>query len=200
MNKYSLFAFSLFFIVITINPAFACDELEVHLSGVLARNAAIYDQTRPTIRRSDSGVYNVPLDRLGVKGEKLALLFTRSSENTWRVDVLSDASGRIDLNVGIKNSSAATLLDFDEEGNQVSSQEVEFYPLGGLNGKVGSRVRIALTSFRLTEGENAFSEELYVDNEAACFEPAKIISVKSKADSVRDELNPYGPGEYERKP
>ncbi len=176
------------------NDTFACDQLNLQVTGQLSESS-------PALSKASDGsselsnFYDVPLDLLGIEGEQARLVFTRTLPSIWRVDVqLSDLEPLTSAPT-ILTRSAATLIEFSEDGKQTAEQTIVIFPSGGSSKKNNTSVTIALRDFTRSKNNTTFKQDYFIDPEAECVEPRKIISVKTKPDNVRDELNPYLPGD-----
>ena len=176
-----------------VYSAKACDQLNLKITGQMPKSFAM-ESNKNELQR---GIFNISLSSLGIKGEQARLVFTHTTKDRWRVDVQMSELENLASMPNIFTRPAATILDFSQNGSQTAEQHLVLYPTGGILQKNGTSVIITLSGFTIDSNVNepSFSEEHTIDSNVTCIEPRKIISIKTKPDSVRDELNPYLPGE-----
>lgn len=180
-----------------LNPSFACEQLNLHLSGQLKEETSILSKHNDATKGLSS-VYNLPLKVLGIMNEQARLVFTKTADRIWRVDIQMDVHEKFNSAPNILDRPAATILEFSEEGKQLNSQSLMVFPMGGGSmGKFGTSVLIELDNFELGKNTNLV-EEYFLDDKAICAESRTIVSIKTEPNEERDELNPFLPNEQTR--
>lgn len=157
----------------------ACHEVEATVEGTLSLDAPIAAETiQPSIVTLDS--FSKDPDRVVKR-----LLFVRTGERQWSV---SFAQGPASDKVHDFGKPALS-IQFDDEGNSLATNDflVAEVPAAG---EAYAVYQVRFGGLRLSSGSSRPTLHVMGKRPRSCEPIYRVDSIKTKADQVRDELNP----------
>ena len=164
-----------------IAQAQECQSAYLRLSGNLPSTAPI-----DPAGRAEPVVLSFSLSEIGAPDEILYLRAARVREDQWRLNFARNEAGDLDDTRGAFN----LLLEFDGAGQQQNSVGMLLQSHSSDPRIAGSAMTVNFDQFTQLDRSSSLTPELLGREVSECGYDGQIVAIKTRPDSVRDELNP----------
>ena len=158
-----------------------CQSAFIRLSGNLPSTIPVDSRGH-----AEPVILSFSLSDVGASEEHIYLRAARVREDQWRLNFARNESG--DLDEG--HSGINLLLNFDGAGQQLNSVGFIVQPHSANARVAGSALSVNFEQFTQLDLAPRFAKEVIRHEASQCGYDGQIVGIKTRADSVRDELNP----------